>query len=216
MNDDGTMSRVPELQEFARNFELKMITVADLIKYRLRTESFVHPVAETQLPTKYGKFRMIAFECEIDHDTHVALVYGQIDTPQPVLVRVHSHCLTGDVFSSFDCQCRAELEKSMELIAREGRGVLLYMHQRGRGFELQKPGSHPRMIYHGMPNVDREAYTLRRSSRDYGTGAQILARLNLKQIRLLTNHPRKIVAVEGYGIKVVEEVPIVLEGQASS
>jgi len=211
MNEDGTMARVPQLLEFARQFQLKMITVANLIKYRLRTECFVHAVAETDLPTRHGIFRMIVFECEMDHDTHVALVLGKPDTSQPVLVRVHSHCLTGDVFESHNCQCRAELEKSMELIAREGSGILLYMHQRGRGFELQKAGTHPRMIYHGMPEAGGEEYALRRASRDYGTGAQILARLNLKQIRLLTNHPRKIVALEGYGIKVVEEIPIPLE-----
>jgi 3,4-dihydroxy 2-butanone 4-phosphate synthase / GTP cyclohydrolase II len=211
MNDDGTMARVPQLQDFVQRHHLKMITIAELIKYRLRTESFVHPVAETDLPTPYGNFRMIAFECEIDHDTHVALVWGNLDTSRPVLVRVHSHCLTGDIFNSHNCQCRAELEKSMEMIVREGCGVLLYMHQRGRGFELQKGEAQVRMIYHGMPDIDREAYTMRRASRDYGTGAQILARLNLKEIRLLTNHPRKIVALEGYGIKVVEDVPIRVE-----
>lgn len=210
MNDDGTMARVPQLQEFVAEHGLKMITIADLIKYRMRTECFVHPMAEADLPTPYGIFRMVAFECEIDHDTHVALIYGKLDTNQPVLVRVHSHCLTGDVFNSFDCQCRAEMEKSMEMIVQEGCGVLLYMHQRGRGFELQKGEAQPRIIYHGMPNIDREAYTMRRASRDYGTGAQILARLNLKEIRLLTNHPRKIVALEGYGIKVVADVPIIV------
>jgi 3,4-dihydroxy 2-butanone 4-phosphate synthase / GTP cyclohydrolase II len=211
MNDDGTMARVPQLQEFIRQHGLKMITVAELIKYRLRTESFVVPVAETLLPTPHGIFRMVVFECEIDHDTHVALVYGEPDTRKPVLVRVHSHCLTGDIFSSRDCQCHTELERSMEMIAQEGTGILLYMHQRGRGFELQKRGDNSSMIYHGMPNIDRDAYVMRRASRDYGTGAQILAHLNLREIRLLTNHPRRIVALEGYGIKVVEEVPIPLE-----
>src|SRR5438034_3849464 len=138
MNDDGTMARVQELHEFAKKHGLRMITVADLIKYRLRTEFFVHLVAEADLPTSFGPFRMMAFECEIDNETHVALVYGKIDPEKPVLVRVHSHCLTGDVFSSVQCQCRVQMEKSMELIAGEGSGVLLYMHQTGRGFELQK------------------------------------------------------------------------------
>jgi len=208
MSDDGTMARVPELHEFAVRHGLKMITVADLIKYRLRTEFFVHLIAETELPTRFGPFKMKVFECEIDNETHVALVYGKIDPEKPVLVRVHSHCLTGDVFSSCQCQCRAQWERSMEMIAQEGSGVLLYMHQTGRGFELQKGDGPNRIAYHGMADIDGEAYSMKRSQRDYGTGAQILLRLDLKTIRILTNHPRKIVALEGYGIKVVEQIPI--------
>ncbi|PYV88322.1 MAG: 3,4-dihydroxy-2-butanone-4-phosphate synthase [Acidobacteria bacterium] len=208
MNDDGTMARVQELHEFAKKHGLRMITVADLIKYRLRTEFFVHLVAEADLPTSFGPFRMMAFECEIDNETHVALVYGKIDPEKPVLVRVHSHCLTGDVLSSVQCQCRVQMEKSMELIAREGSGVLLYMHQTGRGFELQKGDRCNRIAYHGMKEIDGEAYSMKRAQRDYGTGAQILLRLNLKTIRILTNHPRKIVALEGYGIRVIEQIPI--------
>ena len=208
MNDDGTMARVQELHEFAKKHGLRMITVADLIKYRLRTEFFVHLVAEADLPTKFGPFRMMAFECEIDNETHVALVYGKINPERPVLVRVHSHCLTGDVFNSVQCPCRAQMEKSMELIAREGSGVLLYMHQTGRGFELQKGDGCNRIAYHGMKEIDGEAYSMKRAQRDYGTGAQILLRLNLKTIRILTNHPRKIVALEGYGIRVIEQIPI--------
>jgi len=216
MNDDGTMARVQELHEFASKHDLRMITVADLIKYRLRTEFFVHLVAEADLPTKFGPFRMMAFECEIDNETHVALVYGKIDPERPVIVRVHSHCLTGDVFSSVQCQCRAQMEKSMELIAREGSGVLLYMHQTGRGFELQKNDGCNRVAYHGMKEIDGEAYSMKRAQRDYGTGAQILLRLNLKTIRILTNHPRKIVALEGYGIRVVEQIPIEIADPVSS
>lgn len=206
MNDDGTMARVPELHEFAERCQLKMITVADLIKYRLRTESFVQQVAEAELPTRYGIFRMLVFSCDIDGDTHVALVYGKIDPNKPVLVRVHSHCLTGDVFGSSQCHCRAQLEKSLEMIAREGSGVVLYMHQPGRGFELQKGEN--RITYHGMAHVDEEAYSMKRAKRDYGTGAQILSKLNLKKIRILTNHPRKLIGLEGYGLTVVEQVPI--------
>jgi 3,4-dihydroxy 2-butanone 4-phosphate synthase/GTP cyclohydrolase II len=206
MNDDGTMARVPELYEFAQQHVLKMITVADLIKYRLRTESFVQQVAEAELPTRHGNFRMLAFNCDFDGDTHVALLYGKIDPQKPVLVRVHSHCLTGDVFASSLCPCRAQLDKSMEMIAREGSGVLLYMHHPGRGFELQRGEN--RMAYHGMAHVDEEAYSMKRAMRDYGTGAQILSKLNLKNIRLLTNHPRKMIALEGYGLAVVEQVPI--------
>lgn len=215
MNDDGTMARVQELHDFAQQHGLKMITVADLIKYRLRTEFFVHLIAEAELPTRFGSFKMMAFECEIDNETHVALVYGKIDPEKPVLVRVHSHCLTGDVFSSAQCQCKTQLDKSMEMIAREGSGVLLYMHQTGRGFDLQKGDGTSRIAYHGMADIDGEAYSMKRAQRDYGTGAQILLRLNLKTIRILTNHPRKIVALEGYGIKVIEQIPIDLSERVS-
>ena len=208
MNDDGTMSRVEELHKFAERHGLKMITVADLIKYRLRTENFVHKVAEADLPTNHGTFKMLAFECEYDKETHVALVYGQIDPMQPVLVRVHAHCLTGDVFGSAQCECRALMDKSMELIAREGSGVLLYMHQTGRGFELTSMDGENRIAYHGSIPSGGESYSVKRTQRGYGTGAQILSRLNLKSIRLLTNHPRKIVGLESYGITVVDYVPI--------
>ena len=208
MNEDGTMARVQELHEFSAKHGIKMITVADLIKYRLRTESFVHRVAEADLPTKYGVFRMLAFECAIDNETHVALVYGNIEPDRPVLVRVHSHCLTGDVFNAVKCHCRAQLEKSMELISKEGCGVLLYMHQTGRGFEVQKSDGNNQIAYHGMMEAAEDAYGVKRSQRGYGTGSQILACLNLKNIRLLTNHPRKIVGLEGFGIKVVEQIPI--------
>ncbi|MEW5975519.1 MAG: 3,4-dihydroxy-2-butanone-4-phosphate synthase [Acidobacteriota bacterium] len=208
LNDDGTMARIPELHELAQRYGLRIVTVADLIKYRLRTESFVHLVAETELPTRFGTFRMLVFECEIDNETHVALVYGNIDPQRSVLVRVHSHCLTGDVLGSIQCQCRAQIEKAMEIIAREGCGVLLYMHQTGRGFDLVKSGGQARIAYHGMPETDGEAYSMRRAQRDYGTGAQILSRLNLRTIRILTNHPRKMVGLEGYGLRVEKQVPI--------
>jgi 3,4-dihydroxy 2-butanone 4-phosphate synthase / GTP cyclohydrolase II len=208
MNDDGTMSRVQQLHDFGRNHGLKMITVADLIKFRLRTECFVHKVAEADLPTRYGVFRMLAFECEIDKETHVAMVYGQIDPEKPVLVRVHSHCLTGDVFHAVGCSCREQLDRSMEIIAKEGSGVLLYMHQTGRGFEVVKSDGDNKILYHGMSEVGGESYSVKRSQRGYGTGAQILARLNLRTIRLLTNHPRKIAGLEGYGIRVIEQIPI--------
>jgi 3,4-dihydroxy 2-butanone 4-phosphate synthase/GTP cyclohydrolase II len=216
MNDDGTMSRVEQLHEFAKLHSLKMITVADLIKFRLQTERFVHKVAEADLPTRYGMFRMLAFECEIDRETHVALVYGTINPDKPVLVRVHSHCLTGDVFHATGCDCQAQLERSMQMIAQEGSGVLLYMHQTGRGFEVVKSEGNNRVLYHGMPAVEGESYSVKRSQRGYGTGAQILARLNLKTIRLLTNHPRKIAGLEGYGIRVVEQIPILINSSDSS
>jgi 3,4-dihydroxy 2-butanone 4-phosphate synthase/GTP cyclohydrolase II len=216
MNDDGTMSRVDQLQAFAKTHGLKMITVADLIKFRLRTECFVHKVAEAGLVTRYGPFRMLAFECEIDQETHVALVYGKIEPEKPVLVRVHSHCLTGDVFNASGCGCRTEIDRCMEIIAKEGSGVLLYMHQTGRGFELVKSDGKTRILYHGMTEVEGESYSVKRSQRGYGTGAQILSRLNLKEIRLLTNHPRKIAGLEGYGIRVVEQIPIPVSETAAT
>ncbi|MDE2665589.1 MAG: 3,4-dihydroxy-2-butanone-4-phosphate synthase [Acidobacteriota bacterium] len=208
MNDDGSMSRVGELHRFATEHGLKMITVADLIKYRLRTESFVKLVAEADLPTEFGTFRMLAFESEIEQETHVALVFGTIRSEEPVLVRVHSHCLTGDVFHSIRCDCRSQIERCMQAIAQAGSGVLLYLHQTGRGFQLKKEDGCHRIAYHGMTSTEADVYSWRRAQRDYGTGAQILSRLDLKQIRLLTNHPRRIVGLEGYGIRVVEQIPI--------
>lgn len=208
MNDDGSMSRVNELQKFARQHDVKMITVADLIKYRLQTESFVKLVAEAELPTQFGLFRMLVFESEIEKETHVALIFGVIKPDRPELVRVHSHCLTGDVFHSIQCDCQAHIHACMNLISRQGSGVLLYLHQTGRGFELTKEETQHRIAYHGMPATDASLDYARRIQRDYGTGAQILSSLKLKNIRLLTNHPRRIVGLEGYGIKVVEQIPI--------
>ena len=208
MNDDGSMSRVGELHRFATEHGLKMITVADLIKYRLRTESFVKLVAEADLPTEFGTFRMLAFESEIEQETHVALVFGAIRPEDPVLVRVHSHCLTGDVFHSVRCDCRAQIERCMQVIAQAGSGVLLYLHLNGKEFQLNKEDGCYRIAYHGTTSTVAEVYSWRRAQRNYGTGAQILSALNLKHIRLLTNHPRRIVGLEGYGIRVVEQIPI--------
>ncbi len=215
MNDDGSMSRVGELYRFATEHGLKMITVADLIEYRLRTESFVKLVAEADLPTEFGTFRMLAFESEIEQETHVALVYGTIRPEEPALVRVHSHCLTGDVFHSVRCDCHTQVERCLQRIAQAGSGVLLYLHQTGRGFQLKKGDGHNRIAYHGMTSTEAEVYSGRRAQRDYGTGAQILSRLNLKHIRLLTNHPRRIVGLEGYGIRVVEQIPIEVPAPAT-
>lgn len=208
MNDDGTMSRVKELRKFGRQHDVKIITVADLIKYRLRTESFVKLVAEAELPTQFGPFRMLVFESEIEKETHVALIFGVIKPDRPELVRVHSHCLTGDVFHSIQCNCQAHIQACMNFISRQGSGVLLYLHQTGRGFELIKEKPRNRIAYHGMAPTDNNPDNSRHFQRDYGTGAQILSSLKLKSIRLLTNHPRKIVGLEGYGIKVVEQIPI--------
>jgi len=209
MREDGTMARTPDLVEFANRHDLKIVTVADLISYRLRTERFVTRIAETVLPTKHGTFRMIGFESIIDGETHVALVRGAIENGEDVLVRVHSHCLTGDVFGSSQCRCQEQIDRAMMMIAEEGRGVLLYLHQTGRGFSMVKSSGGCRLEYHGKKDVDiNETIGLGGEQREYGIGIQILAALDIRSMRILTNHPRKLVALEGYGLKIVSQVPL--------
>jgi 3,4-dihydroxy 2-butanone 4-phosphate synthase / GTP cyclohydrolase II len=199
MKEDGTMARVPDLFEFARLHNLKMITVADLIRYRLRTERFVRKVGETPLPTRYGDFRMIAFESALDRERHIVLVKGDIERGEDVLVRVHAHCLTGNIFGSRTCHCQEQLDGALQMISDHGRGVLLYLHQMNRTDELE---------YHGKQGVDsNETIALRGEQREYGIGAQILASLNIHSMRILTNHPRKLIALEAYGLKIVDQVP---------
>jgi len=216
MNDDGTMARVPQLQEFCARHGLRMITVADLIRYRLRTERYVRRLAESSFPTAHGEFRMIVYESDIDSGIHIALVMGEVSGDQPVLVRVHSHCLLGDVFASRNCTCHSLVHRSLEAIGREGRGVLLYLHQSGMGFHIEKlPTGEARIVSHPrpVPNPDEPAFE-RVIQHESGIGAQILSDLQLKSVRLLTNHPRKVVALEAYGIKIAEHVPIPLTGSA--
>ncbi len=209
MKHDGTMARTPDLIEFASEHGLKIVTVADVIKYRLRTERFVRQVAETVLPTRHGDFRMIAFESVIDGETHVALVRGDIEDGDDVLVRVHSHCLTGDVFGSVRCHCQQQVDRAMEIIAAENRGVLLYLHQTGRGFGLANTVEGRQLEFHGKHDVGvNETIGLGGKQREYGIGIQILAGLNIRSMRILTNHPRKLVALEGYGLKVLAQVPL--------
>jgi len=202
MKHDGTMARVPDLFEFAAQHGLQMITVADLIRYRLKTERFVRKVGETVLPTRHGRFRMISFESVIDNESHIALVKGDIEHGNDVLVRVHAHCLTGDVFGSVSCHCQDQIDRALSMIESEGRGVLLYLHQRGHsksGDELQ---------YHGKYSTDsNETLGLQGEQREYGIGAQILASLNIHSMRIITNHPRKLVALEAYGLKIAAQVP---------
>jgi len=202
MKEDGTMARVADLFEFATQHGLKMITVADLIRYRLRTERFVRKVGETVLPTRHGKLRMISFESAIDGASHIALVKGTIENVENVLVRVHAHCLTGDVFGSIACHCQEQMDSALAMIEREGRGVLLYLHRMGSsrcGDELE---------YHGKYSTDsNETIGLQGEQREYGIGAQILASLNIRSMRIITNHPRKLVALEAYGLKIAAQVP---------
>ena len=202
MRDDGTMARVPDLMEFGELHGLKMITVADLIRYRLRTENFVRKVGESTLPTRHGEFRMIAFESIIDQETHFALVKGNIENGEDVLVRVHAHCLTGDVFGSLSCHCQEQMDQALEVIENAGRGVLLYLRQMGKSKAAAE------LEFHGKHSIDpNETIGLRGEQREYGIGAQILAALNIHSMRILTNHPRKLVALEAYGLKIVAQVP---------
>ena len=211
MNEDGTMSRVPQLIEFCREHRLKMLTVADLIRYRMQHERYVRRIAETVLPTVHGDFRMIAYASDVDRDQHVALVRGNLEGDVPALVRVHSHCLTGDVFGSTTCDCSELVTRSLEIIARENRGVFLYLHHTGRGFTIESPeapGVLPKIHFHSRGQLDREVARQRMVQHESGIGAQILIDLGLKDIRVVTNHPKKVVALEGYGIRIADQVPL--------
>jgi 3,4-dihydroxy 2-butanone 4-phosphate synthase/GTP cyclohydrolase II len=211
MNEDGTMSRVPQLLEFCKEHGLKMLTVADLIRYRMQHERYVRRVAEAVLPTRYGNFQMIAYYSEVDRDQHIALVRGTLEGDTPALVRVHSHCLTGDVFGSTTCDCSELVSLSLETIAKENRGVFLYLHHTGRGFSVdaaEDPGTLPQIHFHKRGQLDREPARQRMVQHESGIGAQILIDLGLKDIRVLTNHPKKVVALEGYGITIADQVPL--------
>jgi 3,4-dihydroxy 2-butanone 4-phosphate synthase/GTP cyclohydrolase II len=209
MNPDGTMSRVPELTRFARKHKLLMITVADLIQYRMRTEGLVRRVASAALPTDHGEFRVIAYESVIDGETHIALVKGDVGTGEHVMVRVHSRCLTGDVFHSSRCDCGLQLERAMEKISDEGRGVLLYLNQEGRGIGLSNKIRAYELQDQGFDTVEaNERLGFKADQRDYGIGVQILRDLGVKSMRLLSNNPRKLVGLEGYGLSVTEWIPL--------
>jgi 3,4-dihydroxy 2-butanone 4-phosphate synthase/GTP cyclohydrolase II len=221
MRDDGTMARVPDLIEFCKLHSMKMLTVAELIRYRLQNERYVHRVGEAMVDTRFGEFRLIAYESEIDGESHVALVYGDVATPEispeaNVLVRMHAHCLVGDVFGSTSCDCQAALNASMQMIAREGRGALIYLHQTSKGLSVDKVGDRTSLSFHkdrGSSSQSAPEHE-RKTQREIGIGAQILSDLNLRRIRLLTNHPRRVAALAGFGIEIVEHVPMELEVRA--
>jgi 3,4-dihydroxy 2-butanone 4-phosphate synthase/GTP cyclohydrolase II len=210
MKDDGTMARIPDLIEFCRVHNMTMLTVAELIRYRMQHERYVHRVGEAIVETKHGEFRLIAYESEVDGgDSHIALVRGDIsDANDPVLVRMHAHCLLGDVFGATGCECHRTLEASLERIAAENRGALIYLHQSSRGFSAEKVGEQSFLTFHRERSLPTLPDSERKIQREIGLGAQILSDLNLKRIRLMTNHPRRVAALEGFDIEIVEQIPV--------
>jgi 3,4-dihydroxy 2-butanone 4-phosphate synthase / GTP cyclohydrolase II len=217
MNDDGSMARVPQLSKFAKRHGMLMITIADLIKYRMHTESMVRQVARAKLPTAYGEFQIHAFENKLDTQTHVALVYGEVGDGKDIIVRVHSQCLTGDVLHSIRCDCGAQLDAAMERIAQEGRGVLLYLNQEGRGIGLANKIRAYELQDQGFDTVEaNERLGFKPDQRDYGIGVQILRDLGVRSMRLLSNNPRKLVGVEGYGLSVSEWIPLEIPASEST
>jgi 3,4-dihydroxy 2-butanone 4-phosphate synthase / GTP cyclohydrolase II len=218
MKEDGTMARVPDLIEFCTTHGLKMLTVAELIRYRLRNERYIQRVGETTIHTRFGDFRFIAYESEVDGgDSHVALVRGDLSGDHPVLVRMHAHCVAGDVFGSTSCTCHEMMEGALQRISAEGRGAIIYLHQTARSFALESRPVDSRatersemagISFHREARLPALPEHERRTQREVGIGAQILSDLGLRRIRLLTNHPRKVAALEGFGIDIVEQLPV--------
>lgn len=211
MDDDGTMARMPTLEKFSQQHDLGIVTIADLVAYRMRNESFVRRAAETIIPTEHGgEFRIVAFENDVDELLHIALVKGEIDPAKPVLVRVHSECMTGDIFGSLRCDCGDQLHRAMAMMEKEGSGVIIYMRQEGRGIGLvNKLKAYELQQKQGLDTVEaNRKLGFKDDMRDYGLGAQMLFNLGVRRMRLLTNNPKKMVGLDGYGLSVVEQIPI--------
>lgn len=209
MNEDGTMARLPQLEVIARNFDLKLISIKDLIEYRLKTDSLIEEVVRVDMPTKYGHFKLIAFKEKNSNNEHLALIKGSWEPGEPVLTRVHSSCFTGDIMGSLRCDCGDQLHAAMELVEKEGKGVILYMNQEGRGIGLLNKLRAYKLQEEGMDTVDANLHLgFGMDDRDYGVGAQILRYLGITQLRLISNNPRKRAGLAGYGLEIVETVPI--------
>ena len=211
MDEDGTMARMPALEKFSQEHGIGICTIADLVEYRMKNEAFVHRAAESVIPTQHGgEFRMIAFENDVDQLLHVALVKGQIEPEKPVMVRVHSECMTGDIFGSLRCDCGDQLHKAMSMIEKEGVGVILYLRQEGRGIGLvNKLKAYELQRKQGLDTVEaNRKLGFKADMRDYGLGAQMLVNLGVRKMRLLTNNPKKMIGLEGYGLTIVEQIPI--------
>jgi 3,4-dihydroxy 2-butanone 4-phosphate synthase/GTP cyclohydrolase II len=213
MDEDGTMARMPALEKFSTKHGIGICTIADIIEYRMRTESFVRRVAETVIPTSYaGEFKAVVYENDVDNLLHIAMVKGELDAQQPVLVRVHSECLTGDIFGSLRCDCGPQLQKAMSMIDKEGRGALLYIRQEGRGIGLVNKIKAYALQDQGLDTVEaNEKLGFKPDMRNYGIGAQILVDLGIRKMKLMTNNPKKMVGLDGYGLSIVEQIPIEVE-----